>query len=851
MSDITDDNKQFVISAHVVRQLGEQLVSDEVTALIELVKNAYDADARGVSIIVNTTANYTDENLYELANEQPPVTGYIQIKDTGTGMDETDVTKGWLHISFSVKRGASQSGLVTPKHGRSFLGSKGVGRLSAQRLGNRLDLFSLKEYLVDEKENKWQKASEGVHVGINWNDFQENVRLQDVKVQFETWLPKNGRAGTKLVITDLQNAQAWQQLESRTALVSKLAQLISPFEPAKAFRIDLEIDNKPYDLFELTKGVRDTAVSSYNFAFTGDELILRGRIKSSLFRGGNTAQEALDYQMLIAADNGADFFEFLSETKSISGLKKGEGMWFLEYEIRLQAASLLSSVSNIVAEDGLESLHAFQTPGPFHGEIDQLAYENDEVDSSATIFTRLGEYKAYVRRQAGVRVYRDGFGIRPYGLDGNDWMGFQAGTTSGKSFYGLRPKNIIGYISLTAKENAILEEKTDREGFVLNPASRNFFTLVFRIRDEINNAVTRVRRRYNDYKSTRSVKSGQISSPAVVFSNLRQAAQRVATLSQKAQSTNIKTVEASISQKLKSIRETPLLESANDSKLQQLLETAQVELGKARELLMLIEEMHDKVQHLEPEASYLESQLEKLKYQLDDYTQLAGVGMTAEALSHEIGNIVDFLLEEVTQIALFLKNQPNPDAEILLFTERVRSSMHALRRQTQHLDPTLNYLREKREVIDIKLFIEGLKTHYEVRVRFREGKIKVIIENEGIPFTVFCSRGKLTQILDNILINSEYWLKESVSQGLVSAPHVLIRLNSPYLEISDNGMGVDPGIVPHLFQPFVTTKPGDSGRGLGLFIVHQLLESMSCTIELNRFKRPFIFRLDLTGILHA
>ena len=61
MSDIKE--KKFDINPHVIRQLGEELVPDEMTALVELVKNAYDADADYVKIDINTKGN-TQTNHY-------------------------------------------------------------------------------------------------------------------------------------------------------------------------------------------------------------------------------------------------------------------------------------------------------------------------------------------------------------------------------------------------------------------------------------------------------------------------------------------------------------------------------------------------------------------------------------------------------------------------------------------------------------------------------------------------------------------------------------------------------------------------------------------------------------------
>ncbi|MBK9017986.1 MAG: hypothetical protein IPM82_30270 [Saprospiraceae bacterium] len=110
-------------------------------------------------------------------------------------------------------------------------------------------------------------------------------------------------------------------------------------------------------------------------------------------------------------------------------------------------------------------------------------------DSKALIFNSLetkfttyflhvtkGDYKTFIKNQTGVRVFRDGFGIKPFGFNQNDWLGLGKGQTSGGSFYGLRPHNVIGFVLISVYENIKLVEKTDREGFQDSPYSQNFFS---------------------------------------------------------------------------------------------------------------------------------------------------------------------------------------------------------------------------------------------------------------------------------------------------------------------------------------------------------------------------------------
>lgn len=81
----------FDISAAVVRQLGDELVSDEVTAIVELVKNAYDADADYAHVVVNTV-----DPPPGVQSKFPKALGYITIEDDGIGMDRADIERGWF-----------------------------------------------------------------------------------------------------------------------------------------------------------------------------------------------------------------------------------------------------------------------------------------------------------------------------------------------------------------------------------------------------------------------------------------------------------------------------------------------------------------------------------------------------------------------------------------------------------------------------------------------------------------------------------------------------------------------------------------------------------------------------------
>jgi len=82
---------------------------------------------------------------------------------------------------------------------------------------------------------------------------------------------------------------------------------------------------------------------------------------------------------------------------------------------------------------------------------------------------------------------------------------------------------------------------------------------------------------------------------------------------------------------------------------------------------------------------------------------------------------------------------------------------------------------------------------------------------------------------------------------------ITVVIDKPYLRVGDNGRGVDPSVEATLFEPFVTAKGRGKGRGLGLFISAQLLESEGCSLGVlpsrNRYGRLYNFQMDLTGVI--
>ena len=141
--------QHFRIDSHVVVQLGAELISDSEQALLELVKNAYDADASKcvISVEPDWEPPATDEWGQHLSAwrklQKKPNIGRIVVMDDGTGIDETGVQDGWLFISASLKRNSGGDKTPTKEKNRIPVGDKGLGRLATMRLGEILRLRTM------------------------------------------------------------------------------------------------------------------------------------------------------------------------------------------------------------------------------------------------------------------------------------------------------------------------------------------------------------------------------------------------------------------------------------------------------------------------------------------------------------------------------------------------------------------------------------------------------------------------------------------------------------------------------------------------------------------------------------
>ena len=240
----------------------------------------------------------------------------------------------------------------------------------------------------------------------------------------------------------------------------------------------------------------------------------------------------------------------------------------------------------------------------------------------------------------------------------------------------------------------------------------------------------------------------------------------------------------------------------------------------------------------------LEEQLRLAQDQIGDAWESVALGLGAEALAHEVQHISDGLRGRSAQIIQYLKASESTDQRVWTFVEHVRSSASGLSKQVARLSPALRYMRERRDDVRMSEMCQKLEEYFSSRWGANGLRLEVDVAND---FSVRANEGKLTQVFDNLILNSEYWLLQQIFAKKADEGLVRITIDAPFITVEDDGVGVDESIEELAFDPFITMKPSQSGRGLGLFVVRQLLDSMSASIQLapdrNSQGRRYKFRM--------
>lgn len=727
-SNVNTGTFKFRPKARLLNLLGHELITDEVIAFIELVKNSYDADAQKVDV---TLTNVRDKK-----------TGFIEIKDDGHGMTPEIIQKAWMEPARDNKKGADGKRRRTKRFGRLPLGEKGVGRFSADKLGLRLEILSRFCEFDPKTKAVVNLSPEEVVMVIEGKKFVEDAYLDEIECAWQTRSPAEftkDSHGTLLRISELRKEWDYDLVEK---IHRGLARLSSPLAKAQDFEIWFESND-----FQKFSGK------------IGNPLLE----DAPYYLDANINENGVMTYTLILLGESKHGKKDLRREQERFHIKKGK-----DVEFRKPAC------------------------GPFHFRL--YAFERQRKDWKKYGMNK--EKIGLLNALCGVSIYRDNFRALPYGEPGNDWLYLDRRRVQNPGKI-LGNDRVIGYVEISQNSNPQLRDKTNREGLIEEG-------LAFAdLRDLVSEAVDflgleRYLLQPHEKRSKEKVEEGK--------DDIEKGANVVQQSSISSRSTLGKAKDD--------------IEEGNVIDAQTAIDQASFKIKAGEEAIKRIDEGKRK----------LLEELMVSEEQINNLITLSGIGLTAERMTHEFSRAVRLAMEQLQKsLAILNRERKYPKA-----TEHIYSAIAQLqmvRTGFQQMEPL--YYSKRRYTEQLNVAGIAQKTRYFYSNDIKDLGVKVtIIEDE--EFLIDMGKGHLMQIFDNLFDNSLYWLK------LVPAKdgrEITIKISGKEKTIvfADNGPGVPENIRNHLFNPFVSTKP--DGRGLGLYIIQDILQNYKGEIELLTDKK--------------
>jgi len=413
----------FKFHPRVFNSLGADLVTDDIVAIIELVKNAYDAGADKVVISFIKISDSVKNNQKNIKNNKKINQDdkiILEITDNGKGMTRQIIEDVWFTVATPYKE-KNKSIKITSGINRTVSGEKGLGRLSTARLGNSLEM-----YTKSEKESCWK-------VSIDWNNITkaDDILKTGGIIEEDVFPNNNYKTGTIVRINNLYNN--WTDIEllklSVEELKNNLSRFISPFfesEQKSKFVISIKTPLS-------TSEIKITSPKYLNYPI---------------------------YSIFGEVDeNGTVHYEYKFDNNQKKRKKKG-----------------------IINESEVnETDQAFNFCGTFKFELRVWDYNGENLDIFTNRFDiKRSDLHKSISHHKGISVYRDGILVLPKTDISRDWLGLDLRRISR---VGARISNrqIIGYVSITANENPNIIDASNREGFKNNKEIRTFKKYLLKI----------------------------------------------------------------------------------------------------------------------------------------------------------------------------------------------------------------------------------------------------------------------------------------------------------------------------------------------------------------------------------
>ncbi|MEV9545989.1 ATP-binding protein [Aliarcobacter butzleri] len=822
----------FNVLARTAKLIGQENFANAQGAITELVKNSYDADATDCLIIFDNKKNH------------------IYLIDNGEGMTEDIIQNQWMTIGTDNK-------LTDHKtcEGRVKSGAKGIGRFALDRLGMQTTVFTFPK-----------ESSEKIIWKIKWGKFNENININQINagirklsnVTIKDILLKNLSKDSdffkvKTFIENLENDKwsngtiirienlkdSWNE-DSLNDLYKNLEIIRPPIEQKNNFRI-------------------------YLFSNNYDEL---GEIKT-------VAYDEYDYKVVVKyLDNESKDID-VTIIRNELDIKKIENEYFKifdfndmkesRYDLDSFKKKSINFIQSIYDLKGYKNVDEKLLNGIGKFDFTYYYIKNTDANQKEKQTYPYKEIKTDIRkkflnRHVGIKLFRDGFRVRPYGEGGNDWLNLgerqaqsPAGAGQNRNGFRIRPNQISGTINISRIYNLYLQDKSGREGLQEN----DYFYLFKNIVIDFINIFEKDRNiiMYNISKLKENEEEELIKKAKIEAEKIKREKQEREKQEREKQ-------EREKQEREKQERESQESESQESESQESESQERESQERESQEREGQEREGQEREELLAEATEIYEKQLKLKDDEIRALRSSASVGLTLSSFAHEVKSLRTRLVPRNEYLKKQIEKYINHE-ELSKISKKEENPLYIVQTNYEEdlklkhwLDYSLNSMkRDKRERIKVNIsqYFEGFENTWKKALERLKIDLKSLGKNDK-NFNVKAFEVDLDVIFNNLLSNAIVAFKQRKGKyPKIITIDWMIKGNFIEIIFLDNAVGLSseyinsPYDIFDLHESSKRDKKGNKiGTGLGLYLVKSIIDQYNnADIEIIKQMEGFGIKIIL------
>ncbi|HUH50647.1 MAG TPA: HAMP domain-containing sensor histidine kinase [Flavobacterium sp.] len=850
----------FKVSARTARLIGRENIATSKGAIIELVKNGYDADSK-ISIVYfdnkySTFLNEIDEShfnelinkgiekslileIYELENEDELYIikndidenkkshfksliskfSTLYIIDSGEGMTQNIIRDHWMTIGTDNK-----ANNIFTKSGRVKAGAKGIGRFALDKLGGKCEMTTIfnpdpEIHEIDTDINGNPTGNNGYSWIVNWEDFEGDYKTIDSVGAILTGLDADNLKHEILkVISEVYLSKIESETDFKFGTILKINELRDNWE-------DYFVDQVYSDLEVLVPPKESGGFEIYVFSSLLPDKY--GEVLGSLC-------DDFDYKLVAKADENQnvkitvyrneynveliphDFFE--REGMQKENYTKSDflnGFWSKTTTF----SSLLKGFKEIDEDNVFDNIGLFDFTFYF------LKRQSNSIDAKK-FFNRnfmSNNRKDWLNKFGGIKLFRDNFRVRPYGEVNNvafDWLTLGSRKSSSPASiskkeggYRVEPDNVAGAVRISRLTNVNFEDKSSREGLQENKTFKIFTKLLTEIIAEFEkdrSYIAREMSEYDDFKygpERDREKAEKLKNEIIAKSRAKKESKE------------------------------------NNSTGNNFQEEPQTESEKEKEILA-------------SELDRKDEEIEKLKDEQKILRGLASSGIVLASFSHDLSKLNDVLASRTEKLKnLMLEKISESEYSEIRDSKNPFKQIERIKKQDLKLQNWLNFSlgatrkdKRKRKQLFLKPYFLNFKNDWDTVLADRGIQID-ISEIEELDMRVF--EIDIDSVFNNLLVNSiDAFIISKEERSRLIKIKVTSSTKEIILDYYDNGPGLSKDIEKPeaIFEPLYTTRRNqhtgeEEGTGLGMWLIESIVKENDGKAQLLYPKTGFGLRI--------